>query len=65
MALVFMVPPAANSCVAQNFTECCIDGPCTSVDGTCYCDMACYGSNDCCADIAEINCFPPGKELKL
>ena len=64
-AFVFMPLPAASSCAAQNFTECCIDGPCISADETCYCDRACYRNRDCCVDIIEINCFPPGKKLKL
>ena len=73
-----MFAPIGDSCVARNFTGCCTgdidyytDGVdytdgigCTSANGTCHCDETCYPNRDCCADIKEINCFAPGKNLK-
>ena len=37
---------------------CCESNNCSSRG--CYCDQACYQSNDCCSDIEDIGCFPLG-----
>ena len=49
------------SCVAQGFTGCCTSSCVVSAGGsTCYCDQLCFSFGDCCSDIEEAGCFPPG-----
>ena len=53
--------PILGSCVAQGFTGCCTSSCAVSSNvSTCYCDQLCYNFGDCCSDIEETGCFPPG-----
>ena len=61
-ACINIAPPSEASCLNQGYSECCVDGTCRSVDGTCYCDQICHLLGDCCDDIADINCSPPSSE---
>ena len=49
------------SCLALNlgYSGCCksLLTPICSHKG-CYCDEHCHKWNDCCSDIANINCYP-------
>ena len=49
------------SCLALNlsYSGCCdfhITPPCDN--NGCYCDQNCHIWNDCCSDIADLNCHP-------
>ena len=50
------------SCVAQGFNGCCTERCCAVPDGgsLCFCDQMCHNYGDCCSDIEEAGCFPPG-----
>ena len=48
-----------SSCIGNgNGGGCCDEtgAPCSSIDGSCYCDKFCHGISDCCGDIEEIGC---------
>ena len=49
------------SCVALNlsYSGCCVfslSPPCSN--NGCYCDQLCHNIEDCCSDIADIDCHP-------
>ena len=49
------------SCKALNLRDpgCCVPTrtqSCIKID--CHCDQNCYSNNDCCSDIADIDCHP-------
>ena len=46
------------SCVSLNLNGCCTRAPCSNLG--CFCDQGCFAMNDCCGDINDIGCFPPG-----
>ena len=52
----------AGSCITAGYKDCCYYGDCYGFPPTCYCDLKCYLSGDCCGDIKEI-CFPGGEEI--
>ena len=53
---------SVGSCVHSGYNGCCEEGEdCqgsteSSLFGFCHCDKICYNLNDCCSDIADINC---------
>ena len=60
-AILCLINLFVGSCVAQGFTGCCTSSCVVSSNiSTCYCDQLCYNFGDCCSDIEEAGCFPPG-----
>ena len=53
---------SVGSCLHSGYNGCCEEGEeCQGSAesfpfGICYCDKQCYDLNDCCNDIADINC---------
>ena len=62
----------AASCVEAGFTSCCVEEEgelgeeiddflsCEigrAGNSPCYCDQACFSSEDCCSDIEDVPCF--------
>ena len=51
----------SGSCVSEGYTGCCESGDCRGGElSRCFCDEICYTLEDCCDDILDIACSPPG-----